>query len=248
MRDETQAHYDRLAPVYDQNWTYSPEFLAWMNECIGDRLRLKFGDRVLDVGCGTGLYARYLVQRTGSVVCVDPSARMLKQIPDDPRLVAVQASAEDLISGRAVLPADRFEAILIKEAIHHLVDRGQVIEGLARLLVPGGRLLVVMLPTSIDYPLFQAAHDRFGELQPDPEAIASSMVDAGLDASLSYDDFPLIFPTERYIAMVRGRYLSLLSLFNDEELAAGVEEIRRRYPEQQVEFRDRFAFVLGTAP
>lgn len=49
-------------------------------------------------------------------MCVDPSARMLEQIPDDPRLVAVQASAEDLASGRAVLPVDRFEAILIKEA------------------------------------------------------------------------------------------------------------------------------------
>jgi hypothetical protein len=56
-----------------------------------------------------------------------------------------------------------------------------------------------------------------------------------------------MFSTERYLTMVRGRYLSLLSLFDDEELAAGVEEIRHRYPGQQVEFRDRFAFVLGTA-
>jgi hypothetical protein len=48
--------------------------------------------------------------------------------------------------------------------------------------------------------------------------------------------------------MVRNRYLSLLSLFDDEELAAGIEEIRHRHPGRQVEFRDRFAFVLGTAP
>ena len=71
------------------------------------------------------------------------------------------------------------------------------------------------------------------------------MADAVLEVSLSYDDFPLRFPTERYLTMVRNRYLSLLSLFDDEELAAGIEEIRHRYPGQQVEFRDRFAFVLG---
>ena len=248
MRDETQAHYDRLAPEYDQNWTYSPEFLEWMTQCILGRLQLRSGDRVLDVGCGTGLYARHLVQHTGCVVCVDPSARMLEQIPDDSRLVAVQALAEDLASGRAVLPVDRFEATLVKEAIHHVADPAEVIEGLTRLLAPGGRLLIVMLPTSIDYPLFQAAHSRFRELQPDPEAIAASMADAGLEVSLSYDGFPLMFPTERYLTMVRSRYLSLLSLFNDGELAAGVEEIRHRYPGQQVEFQDRFAFVLGTAP
>jgi SAM-dependent methyltransferase len=210
--------------------------LEWMTQCILGRLRLRSGDQVLDVGCGTGLYARHLLQCTGCVVCVDPSARMLEQIPDDAQLVAVQASAEDLASGRAVLPVDRFEAILVKEAIHHVADSAEVIEGLTGLLA------------SIDYPLFQAAHDRFRELQPDPEAIAASMADAGLEVILSYDDFPLMFPTERYLTMVRSRYLSLLSLFGDEELAAGVEEIRHRYPGQQVEFRDCFAFVLGIAP
>jgi ubiquinone/menaquinone biosynthesis C-methylase UbiE len=248
VREETQAHYDRLAPAYDQNWTYSPEFLEWMTECIVDRLRLRSGDRVLDLGCGTGLYARRLVERTGCVVCVDPSAGMLEQVPDDPRLEAVQASAEELASGRAVLPVEQFEAILVKEAIHHLADPAAVIEGLVGLLAPGGRFLIVMLPTSIDYPLFPAAHDRFRELQPDPEVIAPLMGDAGLEVSLSYEDFPLRFPTERYLTMVRNRYLSLLSLFDDEELAAGIEEIRHRYPGQRVEFRDRFAFVLGTAP
>ncbi|MGH3547841.1 MAG: class I SAM-dependent methyltransferase [Pseudonocardiaceae bacterium] len=247
MRDETQAHYDRLAPAYDQNWAYSPGFLDWMAGCVLARLRVTHGDRVLDVGCGTGLYARRLVEHAGSVVCVDPSARMLDQIPDDPRLVAVQASAEDLVSGSALLPVDRFEAILVKEAIHHVTDRVAVIGGLASLLAAGGRLLVVMLPTSIDYPLFQAAHDRFRELQPDPEAIGAAMSDASLAVELSYDDFPLVFPTERYVAMVRHRYLSLLSTFDDEEVAAGVDEIRRRYPGARVEFRDRFAFVLGIA-
>ncbi|MGH3701386.1 MAG: class I SAM-dependent methyltransferase [Pseudonocardiaceae bacterium] len=247
MGEETRAHYDHLAPVYDQNWAYSPEFLEWMGGCILARLRVKHGDRVVDVGCGTGLYARRLAEHTGSVVCVDPSARMLEQIPDDPRLVVVQASAEDLASGSVVLAGGRFEAMVVKEAIHHVADRVAVIGGLAELLAPGGRFLIVMLPTSIEYPLFQAAHDRFCELQPDPQVIAAVMGDAGLAVELSYGDFPLAFAAERYVAMVRGRYLSLLSLFDDEELADGVAEIRRRYPGERVEFRDRFAFVLGVA-
>jgi hypothetical protein len=109
-------------------------------------------------------------------------------------------------------------------------------------------LLVVMLPTRIGYPLFQKAHERFTELQPDPKAIATAMADAGLAVELSYDEFPLAFPTERYLGVVRNRYMSLLSTFGDDEIAAGVEEIRRRYSGERVEFKDRFAFVLGTAP
>lgn len=138
MREETQAHYDRLAPVYDQNWAHSLDFLEWMSGCILARLRVKSGDRVLDVGSGTGLYARRLVECSGSVVCVDPSARMLEQIPDDRRLVAVRASAEDLVAGSPLLPVDRYEAILVKEAIHHVTDRAAVIGQLAGLLVSPG--------------------------------------------------------------------------------------------------------------
>lgn len=245
MREETRAHYDRLASVYDQHWAYSQEFLEWMSRCILARLRVNHGDWIADVGCGTGLYARRLADQTGRVVCVDPSARMLEQIPHDPRLVVARASAEDLACGSVLPPADRFKAILVKEAIHHVTDQVAVIEGLAKLLAPGGRLLVVMLPTSIEYPLFQAARDRFRELQPDPQDIAAAMSDAGLAVELSYDDFPLALPIERYVTMVRDRYLSLLSMFDDEELAAGVAEIRRRYPGERVEFMDRFAFVLG---
>ena len=73
------------------------------------------------------------------------------------------------------------------------------------------------------------------------------MREAGLAVKLTYDGFPLRFPTERYLEMVRNRYMSLLSLFDNKELTAGVEEIRGNHPGDWVEFRDRFAFVLGTA-
>jgi ubiquinone/menaquinone biosynthesis C-methylase UbiE len=66
VREETRDHYDRLAPVYDQNWAYSQDFLEWMSGCILARLRVNYGDRVVDVGCGTGLYARRLADQRGA--------------------------------------------------------------------------------------------------------------------------------------------------------------------------------------
>jgi len=47
--------------------------------------------------------------------------------------------------------------------------------------------------------------------------------------------------------MVRSRYMSLLSYFDDAQLDAGVAEIRRAHPGGQIGFADTFAFVLGTA-
>lgn len=241
----TREHYARLAARYDQNWAHSPEFIAWMTRSIQQRLRITGTDQVIDVGCGTGLYARELALDAASVTCADPSAPMLAQLPHDGRLTAVHASAEDLASGRVRLPAERFDAMLAKEVLHHVGDQDQVISGLARLLKPGGRMLVVMLPTTISYPLFAAALELFTRQQPDPADIAEQMGAAGLEADLAYEGFPLAFPADRYLQMVRDRYMSLLSHFSDAELEAGADEIRRAHPGDEISFEDRFAFVAG---
>lgn len=250
MGGDVRGHYDRLASTYDENWAYSPDFLAWMTGCLAEFLQLHGqGKRVADIGCGTGLYAARLAGQARSVTCADPSEKMLEQVPGDPRLRTVVASAEDAASGRAVLPKAAYDRVVVKEAIHHVAenDRGWVIRGLAGLLAPSGRLVVAMLPTAIDYPLFRAAHERFQELQPDPEDVALAMREAGLTADVAYREFRLSFPKEQYLDMVRNRYMSLLSLFTDDELAAGINEIRRQHPEDPLVFSDRFAFVTGSA-
>src|SRR6266568_3378585 len=219
-----------------------------MTGCIQQRLRITHGDLVADIGCGTGLFARGLAPHAEAVVCADPSAPMLAQVPASKRLITVNASAQDLASGRAVLPHGGYDAMLLKEVLHHVGDRAAVIAGLARLLRPGGRMLVVMLPTRISYPLFAAALDLFAAQQPDPADVGDHMRAAGLRPELTFESFPLAFPTGRYLQMVRNRYMSLLSHFDDAQLEAGVTEIRRAHPGGQIEFADTFAFIRGTAP
>jgi ubiquinone/menaquinone biosynthesis C-methylase UbiE len=245
VHDETQAHYDRLADSYDENWAYSPEFIDWMTGCIVDRLAPAPGDRVADIGCGTGLYARGLAERAGEVVCVDPSAKMLEQLPAEDAYLPVEASAEQMASGQVRLRYDRFDAVLVKEAIHHVDDRRAVLNGLASLLADGGRLLVVMLPARIEYPLFAEAIAMFERLQPAPEDVAAHMRDAGLRVDLEYASFPLSFSKAQYLTMVRNRYMSLLSSFDDDQIEAGIAEIDERYPGERLTFPDRFAFVRG---
>ena len=245
--DVTREHYDRLAATYDENWAFSPDFIEWMTGCILRRLRITSDDLVADIGCGTGLFARGLAQHAATVTCVDPSAAMLAQVPDDERLITVTASVEDLAAGRVVLPHERYDAMLLKEVLHHVDDRAEVISGLARLLDTGGRMLVVMLPTRISYPLFADALKLFAQRQPDPAGIAAAMRGAGLRAELTYESFPMIFETERYLQMVRNRYMSLLSSFDDAQLEAGIVEIRRAHPGEKIAFSDTLAFVLGTA-
>jgi SAM-dependent methyltransferase len=245
--DVTRDHYARLAATYDENWVRSPGFVDWMTGCIQGRLRLGPGDVAVDVGGGTGLFARGLAGYASAVVCAEPSGPMLARLPGGGRLIPVAASAEDVASGRVALPHAGYDAVLLKEMLHHVSDRAGVIAGLAGLLRPGGRMLVVMLPTQISYPLFPAALDLFEQQQPDPADITGLVRAAGLATEVSYDSFPLTFPTERYLQMVANRYLSLLSHFDDDQLDDGIAQIRRAHPGEEISFRDTFAFILGTA-
>lgn len=245
--DVTREHYDRLAASFDENWAYSPAFVEWMTGCILRRLQPGDGDVAADIGCGTGLYSRGLADHAQTVVCVDASQAMLDQLPASEQLIPVNAPVEDVAAGRAALPHQRFDAMLLKEVLHHVDDPGAVIAGLARMLKPGGRMLVAMLPTRISYPLFTEALRRFSEGQPDPVTMADAMRAAGLQAELTHESYPLTFPTGRYLDMVRNRYMSLLAQFSDEQLEEGVEEIRRANPGDEISFTDTFAFVLGRA-
>ncbi|MEU9060610.1 class I SAM-dependent methyltransferase [Streptomyces sp. NPDC048430] len=247
---DVQGHYEVLAAEYDDHWVYGPSYIPWMAARIAEALRLTATDRIADIGCGTGLFAREVaktVRPARPVLCVDPSAAMLRRIgvPPPPDLAPVVAAAEDIAEGSTVLPDGRLDAMWLKESVHHLADPARTLRGLAGRLAPGGRLLVVMLPATIRYPLFQDALTRFEELQPDPADIVGHLESAGMKAGLTHVEHELRIDRDRYFGMVRARYMSLLSTFSDDEIEKGIEEMSAAHPELVLEFSDRFAFVLG---
>jgi SAM-dependent methyltransferase len=249
-RQDVRGHYDGLAAEYDEHWVYGPEYIPWMSGRISDALSLAPGDRIADIGSGTGLFARAVADQLSPihpVLCIDPSEAMLRGLgtPPPPSLKPVAASAEDVAEGRVRLPYEELDAMWLKESVHHVTDQARTLRGLAGRLAPGGRILIVMLPTTIRYPLFEAALTRFEELQPDPAVIEGHLRRAGLETRLYHVEHELRIGRDKYLGMVRARYMSLLSTFSDSEIEAGIEEMRAAHPEPELVFPDRFAFVLG---
>jgi SAM-dependent methyltransferase len=250
MSDRIAEHYERVAPGYDDQWDYDPEYVRGFAQAIVGALRLSGSDAIADIGCGTGLYTRRLceeVRPERPVLCVDPVPAMLEQLPRLPGLRPLLAGAEDLASGRVALPDGvPLDAIVLKESIHHLTDRRATLQGLVGLLSRHGRLLVVMLPRTLHHPLFQEAHERFRELQPEPQEIVDVLAEAGLRTSVNHRTFHTTVDRERYVHLLESRYLSVLGEFSEDELQAGIAQFRHAYRDEPViRFDDHFAFVTG---
>ena len=94
--------------------------------------------RALDAACGTGRHARHLADRGHAVVGVDGSPEMLERAREQvPAGAFAQGDLHDL-----PLPSAGFDLAVCSLAFDHVTDLDDPLAELARVLRPGGRLVV----------------------------------------------------------------------------------------------------------
>lgn len=89
----------------------------------------------VDVGAGTGLFTRTLVNRAAQVIAVEPDARMRK-------VLAARTPGIRVLEGRGEsipLPDAAADAVFVSSAWHWM-DREQTVAEIGRVLRDGGRL------------------------------------------------------------------------------------------------------------
>lgn len=124
--------FDRVAGVYDRLMPSASAAELRAGLAAADRPV----ERVLDVGGGTGRAAA-AVDADLRVVC-DRSRGMLARVADrDPAMAAVECDAGRLPVGDAAV-----DAVLVVDALHHLPDQAAAVREAARVLAPGGVLVV----------------------------------------------------------------------------------------------------------
>jgi SAM-dependent methyltransferase len=102
------------------------------------RLRPPHGwARILDVGCGDGLFFPRLRELGGAVEGVEPDAAMLAEAPHGRRDVHVQPF-------ETFAPASRYALIVMLDVLEHVTDADAFLRHGLELLEPSGTLLVTV--------------------------------------------------------------------------------------------------------
>ncbi|MBI2345300.1 MAG: methyltransferase domain-containing protein [Deltaproteobacteria bacterium] len=132
--------YERVAPIYD--WLCSG-YLDCLKAAL-ETLHLTGKERILDVACGTGELERQIVERfpAQSIIGVDITEGMLKQARTK---LAHAPNVEFRYADGGALPlADSdFDIVISCGALHYMREPNRFLAEAARVLVPGGRCIIV---------------------------------------------------------------------------------------------------------
>jgi SAM-dependent methyltransferase len=108
-------------------------------------------ERVLDVGCGKGQLGGLLRQR-GRYVC---GIELIPAIAVEAALHLDEVITGDVETVQLPWAAASFDVVICGDVLEHLIDPWQVTRHLARLLVPGGRL-IASIPNVQNYRVIRS--------------------------------------------------------------------------------------------
>ena len=153
-----------------------------------ERLGLRPGERVLDLGCGAGRHAFEMYRRGADVIAFDQDADELAGVRD--LFVAMREAGEvpegadaDVKEGDALaLPfADgEFDRVVAAEVLEHIPDDLTAIRELVRVTRPGGTVALTVprwFPEVVNWKLSEEYHDVPGghiRIYTDKELIAKA--------------------------------------------------------------------------
>lgn len=152
---DVARHYDQLDRFYREIWGEHVHHGLWRTgqessaeatralvDALLAKARLEPGSVVLDVGCGYGATARILARECGAVVTgltVSPAqhrfAMEATQPAENPRFYL-----EDWLHNAR--PAAACDALIAVESTEHMADKARVFSEAARVLKPGGRMVI----------------------------------------------------------------------------------------------------------
>jgi ubiquinone/menaquinone biosynthesis C-methylase UbiE len=161
-----QEGYDRWAPHYDD---YDNAVIALEQPIVTALLGDVSNLRVVDVGCGTGRHALPMAALGARVTGVDFSTGMLGRLraklehTDAAAASRLELIEHDIATGLALGDAS-FELALCCLVLEHLPNLDEMLAELARVVVPGGRVVIADFHPEM---FRRGLHARF---RPGPEA------------------------------------------------------------------------------
>ena len=225
----------------NKTWLSSNSYIKSFNEFLIKETKLNKNSKIIDLGCGRGKILGNLTSKLRLIK--KPIGIDIEQHKDrDKRIIFNKIDAISYLKKNR----EKFDLILLKQTIHFLS-----LKEIKKLLLLsknclnyGGRIAIFSLATSKnEIPTFVKMKKKLNNsLKRDQKILR--FINALYPGSLSkMFSFKVKISRQKYVEMIKNRYISTLLNLSNKEILKGISEIRIKYS-QRLNFKDNLICLL----
>ena len=226
----------------NKTWLSSEKYINSFNKFILKQVSLNKHSRILDIGCGRGKILGNLSNRLK--LSKKPIGLDIENHKDkNKKIIFKKIDALSFVSKTKIT----FDLILIKQTIH-LLKKKQAIKLLSICkdkLNPKGKIIILSLDTKRnEIPTFTLMKKKLLISLNKDEKLFNLILKNRAKMKVKKFTYEVKILKNKYLQMIKNRYISTLLNFSEEQIKDGVIEIKNNY-KNKLEFKDRLiCFIL----
>ena len=224
----------RLKNWDNKTWLSSKSYIFQFNKFLKTKINLNRNSKILDIGCGraniiSALHKRYKFKNKPTGIDIVANKDVKKNI--------IFKKVEAI---KYLKKNDKYDIILIKQTIHFFSETNlnNLLKLAKKNLNPKGKLLIFSLKTKNNQiPCFKKMRKNLEKSLKRDEALFKIIKKNFKAISYTNFNFKVNISKQKYVRMLKERYISCLLNMSDKDIKLGISEIKSKY-KNQIKFTD----------
>ena len=218
----------------NKTWLSSKSYISQFNKFLKRKSNLNKNSKILDIGCGRANIISALQQKY-----------KFRNKPIGIDIVSNKGVKKNIIFKRVEAlkyldKQEKYDLILIKQTIHFFSKKNlnRLLNLAKKRLNTKGKILILSLKTKNNrIPCFKKMRKNLEKSLKRDEALFKIIKKNLKEISYTNFNFKVNISKQKYVRMIRERYISCLLSLSNEEIKYGISEIKSKY-KNQIKFTD----------
>jgi len=218
----------------NKTWLSSQSYISQFNKFLKTRINLDKNLKILDIGCGRA-----------NIISALQKKYNFKNKPIGIDVVASKDVKKNILFKRIdalkyLKKQKKYDLIIIKQTVHFFskTNLNNLLNLAKKSLNPKGKILIFSLKTkNNEIPCFKKMRKNLGKSLKRDENLFKLIKKNLKKISHTNFNFKVNISKQKYVRMIKDRYISCLLNLNIKEIKLGISEIKSKY-KNQIKFTD----------